>query len=453
MEIIELRGALAELVERGPGEITLGELVPVEGATAEIILAYLPSCAAPWETVNFHLDFRNTSPAPVSTRPVIYLMKDSEVLHRSWGSDSDAITLEAGQSYKDVKGRYWLAGGNYGGLEIGSFIAAIEVYTPEGWVEADRVAGEPFEWWPSLPLPVVTITQAPEYADPGEQVTINFEIFNPGYTNHPSSWYEVNGVRYPPGTGWWWHPPETSIRHSYSFYMGEEDVIIKITPYRWAAPGYTPNAGAAYSLIVHTTIVIPRHSLTITINGNGTVDPMSGEFEEGSVVELTATPVHGNRFIGWQGSDNDAINPTTVTMTQDRQVIASFEAIPKYNLTVEVRGQGTLIADIGEHWEGDVIPLYAIPVEGWWFHSWEGTDNDSVNPTSVTMYSDRHVVCNFTQEAPEEKRDPLDTFIRTMEGMRPKCPVGAIEKVWAGLTEKVIEITPAIKILPPTKGE
>jgi len=46
--------------------------------------------------------------------------------------------------------------------------------------------------------------------------------------------------------------------------------------------------------------------------------------------------------------------------------------------------------------------------------------------------------------------DPLDTFIRAMERIRPKpCPIVAIETSWYDFTEKVIEITPAIRILPP----
>lgn len=46
-------------------------------------------------------------------------------------------------------------------------------------------------------------------------------------------------------------------------------------------------------------------------------------------------------------------------------------------------------------------------------------------------------------------RDPLDTFIRKMEEVRPKCPIATIESSWYNFTEKTIEVTPAIRILPP----
>lgn len=47
-----------------------------------------------------------------------------------------------------------------------------------------------------------------------------------------------------------------------------------------------------------------------------------------------------------------------------------------------------------------------------------------------------------------EKRDPLDAFIRYMESIRPTCPISFVEGNWVKFTEKVIEITPEIPILP-----
>jgi len=57
-----------EWTEPEVGIATLGQ-IPVEGATAEIILAYLPSCAAYGVTLNFHLDFKSTSSETISVRP------------------------------------------------------------------------------------------------------------------------------------------------------------------------------------------------------------------------------------------------------------------------------------------------------------------------------------------------------------------------------------------------
>lgn len=53
------------------------------------------------------------------------------------------------------------------------------------------------------------------------------------------------------------------------------------------------------------------------------------------------------------------------------------------------------------------------------------------------------------EEGSNEKRDPLDTLIVKMESVRPVCPVEFVEKAWNDITNKVVEITPAIKVLPP----
>lgn len=48
-----------------------------------------------------------------------------------------------------------------------------------------------------------------------------------------------------------------------------------------------------------------------------------------------------------------------------------------------------------------------------------------------------------------ERRDPLDTLIRKVEGVRPGCPIKIIENAWVRFTEWFIRITPEIPILPP----
>lgn len=74
----------------------------------------------------------------------------------------------------------------------------------------------------------------------------------------------------------------------------------------------------------------------------------------------------------------------------------------KHHLDITINGEGSVLPEdvIGDYWEGSLIELTAAPASGWYFQSWEGTDNDSINPTTVTMDSDKHVVCNFTQVAP-----------------------------------------------------
>ncbi len=73
-----------------------------------------------------------------------------------------------------------------------------------------------------------------------------------------------------------------------------------------------------------------QYTLTTSVSpsGSGSVDPSGGTFDAGTVVTLTANPASGWQFDHWSGTDNNAINPTTVTMNSNKSVTAYFEEIP-----------------------------------------------------------------------------------------------------------------------------
>jgi len=75
-----------------------------------------------------------------------------------------------------------------------------------------------------------------------------------------------------------------------------------------------------------------KYTLTITKTGEGTVvaDPASadGKYEEGTEVELTATPAAGWKFVKWVVNGTDVTdNPGTLTMDADKAVEAIFEEL------------------------------------------------------------------------------------------------------------------------------
>ena len=69
-----------------------------------------------------------------------------------------------------------------------------------------------------------------------------------------------------------------------------------------------------------------RYSLLVSASPpeSGSVSPGSSAFESGSQVTLTATPSSGWKFDHWSGTDNNRANPTSVTMTGDKNVTAYF---------------------------------------------------------------------------------------------------------------------------------
>lgn len=70
------------------------------------------------------------------------------------------------------------------------------------------------------------------------------------------------------------------------------------------------------------------HTLTMAVSPalGGTTNPAAGPhtYADGTVVTLTATAAAGYHFSHWSGTNNNAINPTTVTMTADKTVTATF---------------------------------------------------------------------------------------------------------------------------------
>ena len=59
-------------------------------------------------------------------------------------------------------------------------------------------------------------------------------------------------------------------------------------------------------------------------NGTVTKNPNTPYYDAGSTVELTAAPNSGYTFSGWSGDASGTASPTTVTMSGNKAVTASF---------------------------------------------------------------------------------------------------------------------------------
>jgi len=154
------------------------------------------------------------------------------------------------------------------------------------------------------------------------------------------------------------------------------------------------------------TIVASFVKLTYTLqtqvdtSGGGTVDPASGTFEAGTHVQVTATPASGYRFDHWGGSNTSTTNPLNLLVNGDKTVTAYFTKT--YTLTVSGSPNGSCTVDpsSGVYDTGRVATLTATALFPYGFDHWSGTDNDVVNPTTVTMSSDKSVTAYFKQLSP-----------------------------------------------------
>jgi len=79
-------------------------------------------------------------------------------------------------------------------------------------------------------------------------------------------------------------------------------------------------------------IQIPSSIYTLTVTcqksegGSVSLNPMAenNQYEEGSLIELTAIPNDGYAFSGWSGDLTRSNNPVNITMDSDKNIIANF---------------------------------------------------------------------------------------------------------------------------------
>ncbi|MFQ5737374.1 MAG: hypothetical protein ACE5JX_00040 [Acidobacteriota bacterium] len=149
--------------------------------------------------------------------------------------------------------------------------------------------------------------------------------------------------------------------------------------------------------ILSSPVALPRHTLSVTLSGSGTVglNPSGGSYDEGTVVTLTATAAAGFVFSGWGGDLSGSTNPATLTMDADKSVTATFT--PGFTLSLTTSGSGSVAISPpgGVYAAGTVVTLTATPATGFAFGGWGGDINAASNPATLMMDSDKNVVALF----------------------------------------------------------
>ncbi|WP_218127111.1 malectin domain-containing carbohydrate-binding protein [Catalinimonas alkaloidigena] len=73
-----------------------------------------------------------------------------------------------------------------------------------------------------------------------------------------------------------------------------------------------------------TVVAKPVYNVTLLTEGEGTVTPQSGSYEEGAEVTLQATAAEGYVFAGWSGDASGNSNPLVLAVTKDLTITARF---------------------------------------------------------------------------------------------------------------------------------
>ncbi len=186
----------------------------------------------------------------------------------------------------------------------------------------------------------------------------------------------------------------------------------------WSGPGAgnLENAALATTRIINptygntditATFAKTTYTLTYTVNGSGTVNPVSPKtyvYDDG--LGITATPDPGSEFVNWTGDTGNLVDPTSAStslnnpLTANTDLTANFTLID-YTLTVTSAG-GTggatdrvSVSTPGPYHYGDVVTLTANPQAGETFDSWSGDLAGSANPATITIDANKTVTANF----------------------------------------------------------
>ncbi|WP_234571956.1 InlB B-repeat-containing protein [Rhodohalobacter sp. 614A] len=145
----------------------------------------------------------------------------------------------------------------------------------------------------------------------------------------------------------------------------------------------------------------PIYTLSTNVNPSeaGSVNPSSGEFDEGTEVELTVTPNEHWVFNGWQGDHSGNRNPASIVMDSDKSITAQFIK-REYPLTINVEGEGSVQEEViqqktTDYPHGTIVQLTANPAEGWEFIEWSGNIEGNENPKTITINEDISVTAVF----------------------------------------------------------
>jgi uncharacterized repeat protein (TIGR02543 family) len=148
-------------------------------------------------------------------------------------------------------------------------------------------------------------------------------------------------------------------------------------------------------------LTVPTYTLSIAINGGGTVNknPDQTLYTYGQSVQLTAAPDLGWSFSQWSGDLSGTTNPTTIAMTSNKAVTATFtQCIYTLSVSVDpVAGGSVGVVPGAPYYYGTVVTLTASANPGYGFDHWSGDASGSNPVVTVTMTGDKSVVAHFSQ--------------------------------------------------------
>ena len=160
-----------------------------------------------------------------------------------------------------------------------------------------------------------------------------------------------------------------------------------------------------------TAYFIPKeYTLTITIDGNGTVrESLVNQTDDNSTetkIQLTAEAADGWYFDRWEGDLSGSDNPKIITVDKEKSITAIFvqNTVDQYSLSIKTKGKGAVSIEPEKpvYDEADQVTLTATPASGWSFRQWQGDLSGTTSPATLTIDKNKSVTAIF-EEVPAEQ--------------------------------------------------
>ena len=152
------------------------------------------------------------------------------------------------------------------------------------------------------------------------------------------------------------------------------------------------------SKTIMATFTQGKYTLATNVVGNGSIvlDPLQAVYQSGDVVQLMAQPGPGAVFTGWQGDRSGTDNPTTLTISGNHVVTATFSQ-QEYTLTIDdvVGGSISVSPQKATYTPGEVVTLEAKPNDEWVFLNWTGDVTGNSVSTTITMDGNKQAGARF----------------------------------------------------------
>ena len=171
-------------------------------------------------------------------------------------------------------------------------------------------------------------------SDPSLAVTMNSNTSVTANFVPSSGSYALNVAASPAGSGTIARSPNMAQ------YPAGTVVTLTITPTagyefsHWSGDASGSGSSLTVTMDSNKSVTVSfsqiLHTLTIRLNGSGSIVPSVGshEYREKTVVNITATPDNGWKFKNWTGNVADANSAnTTLTVDSDRTITANFSQI------------------------------------------------------------------------------------------------------------------------------